>query len=146
MQVFIIGSPWETAKILDKRRLNKQIIECKQILAAINGENKAWFNHPIVHMYKNHAKWLRVYMWILDEWNAEKSDLLMLMHMNDWAEKNKPEFLTEEYYTQMKCRLYTKDKNHYNMWGELEETDVNWYYVDGQWKYYRNGKQIFTAN
>lgn len=29
MQVFIIGSPYETAKVLDKKRLNKQIIECK---------------------------------------------------------------------------------------------------------------------
>lgn len=142
MQVFIIGSPLETAQVLDKRRLNKQIIECKQILAAIQGDSKAWFNHPIVHMYKNHEKWLRVYMWILSEWNAKKSDLLLLMHMNDWAEKNKPEFLTDEYYTQMKRRLYTKDKNYYNMWGELEETDVNWYYVDGQWKHYRNGKKI----
>ena len=30
MNVFIIGTPLETAKILDKRRFNKQIIECKQ--------------------------------------------------------------------------------------------------------------------
>jgi hypothetical protein len=37
MQVFIVGSPLETAKALDNRRLNKQIIECQQILDALNG-------------------------------------------------------------------------------------------------------------
>lgn len=31
MQVFIIGTPLETAVALDKRRLHKQIIECKQM-------------------------------------------------------------------------------------------------------------------
>lgn len=41
MQIFIVGSILETAKALDKRRLNKQIIECKQILAAIDGESTA---------------------------------------------------------------------------------------------------------
>ena len=44
MQVFIIGTPFETAKSLDKKRLNKQIIECKQILKAIDGEsNINWY-------------------------------------------------------------------------------------------------------
>lgn len=32
MQIFIIGTPFETAKALDRKRLNKQIIECQQIL------------------------------------------------------------------------------------------------------------------
>ena len=142
MQVFIVDSPLYTAQILDKRRLNKQIIECKQILDAIRGEGKGWFNHPIVKMYKNHDKWLQIYMWILQEWSLEKSDLLMLMHMNQWCIDNKPDFLTEEYFHQMKRRLYTKDKEHYNMWGELEETNINMYFVDGEWRYYKNGKQI----
>ena len=40
MQVFIIGSALETAQALDKKRLNKQIVECKQILNAIEGKTK----------------------------------------------------------------------------------------------------------
>lgn len=47
MQIFITGSPLETAEALDARRLNKQIIECRQILAAIDGTSKAWSNHPV---------------------------------------------------------------------------------------------------
>jgi hypothetical protein len=35
MQVFVIGSAIETAMCLDKKRLNKQIIECQQILKGI---------------------------------------------------------------------------------------------------------------
>lgn len=39
MQVFVpYQEPFEVATFLDSRRLNKQIIECRQILAAIRGE------------------------------------------------------------------------------------------------------------
>ncbi|MBR5476684.1 MAG: hypothetical protein IKV17_07700 [Bacteroidaceae bacterium] len=38
MQVFIIGTPLETAIALDPLRLNKQIVECQQILDALNGD------------------------------------------------------------------------------------------------------------
>lgn len=40
MQVFTpYPEPFKTADCLDSRRLNKQIIECRQILAAIKGES-----------------------------------------------------------------------------------------------------------
>jgi hypothetical protein len=45
MQVFIVGSPLETAMALDPKRLNRQIQETKVILAALSGA-KAWSNHP----------------------------------------------------------------------------------------------------
>ena len=41
MQVFIIGSVYNTAKALDPKRLNKQILECSQLLSAIWGESIA---------------------------------------------------------------------------------------------------------
>ena len=64
MQVFIIGTPLETAMALDKRRLNKQILECQQILNAIWGKSKAWKNHPCTLQYsdpKNLCCWLLSY-------------------------------------------------------------------------------------
>ena len=57
MQVFIIGSPLETAMALDRRRLNKQIIECRQILNAIFGKTNAWVNHPCTLQYHKHKHW-----------------------------------------------------------------------------------------
>lgn len=148
MQVFIIGSPFETAKVLDKMRLNKQIIECHQILDALNGK-KAWSNHPCVLQYKDHKEWLELYTYCLEDYFTSKrysnaSDLLYLA--KEWSERAfeyKPEFHTEEYFNQMKRRLYTKDKLFYKQWEDLGESDVNWYFVDNEWKYYKNGKKIY---
>ena len=58
------------------------------------------------------------------------------------ADSVRPSFHTEEYFDQMKRRLYTKMPEHYNQWEHLGESDVNWYFVDGEWRYYRNGKRI----
>lgn len=67
MQVFVpYRTPIECAANLDRRRQNKQIIECRQILAAIRGESNAWRNHPCVKMYRNHAEWLEYYMFCLE--------------------------------------------------------------------------------
>lgn len=147
MQVIIIGSPFETAKVLDKRRLNKQIIECHQILDALNGA-KAWSNHPCVLQYKEHKKWLELYTYCLECYyasirNENANDMLFLS--KEWSEKSfeyKPVFHTEEYFKQMKKRLYTKDNLFYEQWKNLGESDINWYYVDNEWRYYKNGKRI----
>lgn len=53
MQVFVpYSSPLDCANALwkDSKRFNKQIIEYKQILAAID-RKKVWKNHPICLMY-----------------------------------------------------------------------------------------------
>lgn len=139
MQVFIIGSPYETAQVLDKRRMNKQIIECKQMLEAINGR-KAWKNHPVVKSYTNHSEWLDLYMMCLDAYIHGKNDYAAIFSAS--ADKIRPEFHTSEYFDHMKRRLFTKDKNYYAQWSTLGESDVNWYFVDGEWKYYKNGKQV----
>lgn len=142
MNVFVIGSPLETAKSLDSRRLNKQIIECKQILKAINGESKAWANHPATLQYKNHINWLQYYMWCLEAY--KKGYMVTANYFNEVARDFTPKWHTDEYLTQMKRRLYTKNNNYYLQWKELGESDINMYYVDGMWRYYQNGKQIKT--
>ncbi len=134
MQIFIIGTPLETAKALDKRRLNKQIIECRQILNAINGA-KAWRNHPVVLQYRDYVDWLKLYSNVLEEYRngsyivAEMIDSVMIP----------PPFHDEEFFNQMKRRLYTKDNTHYKQWKHLGETQENWYYVDGVMRKYVNG-------
>ena len=70
MNVFIVGSPLETARALDKRRLNKQIIECQQIIKAIMGAC-AWANHPCTLQYKGYEKWLEWYMLTLHYYDIE---------------------------------------------------------------------------
>lgn len=62
MQVFIpYPSPIATACVLDAKRLNKQLVECAQILDAIDGKSQAWKNHPVTKMYTPHREWLDRY-------------------------------------------------------------------------------------
>lgn len=140
MNVFVVGSPLETAMCLDSRRLNKQIIECKQIIKAINGETKAWANHPATLQYKNNMDWLICYTHCLEEYRGGFLENASVEDQN--ARKYTPDWHTEEYITQMKRRLYTKNNNHYCQWKDFGESDTNMYYVDGMWRYYKNGKQL----
>lgn len=140
MQVFIVGTPLETAMALDRARLNKQIIECKQILDALNGA-KAWSNHPCVLQYRGHERWLEHYHDCLLFYRRGYYDLAKVeshyatdCHPIDWH--------TQEYCDQMKRRLYTKDEIHYAQWSHLGTSDYNLYYVDGEWRKYVNGKKV----
>ena len=139
MQVFIVGTPLETAKALDGRRIQKQIVECQQILAALNGA-KAWSNHPCVLQYKGHERWLLNYMYCLIGYI--QGDMLFALNSNHNCQKLTPNFHTQEYLDQMKRILYTKNKEYYSQWVEFGESDVNWYFVDGEWRKYINGKRM----
>ena len=139
MQVFIIGSPLETAMTLDMRRLNKQIIECGQILDALSGK-KAWSNHPCVLQYKGHEKWLTHYLSCLTLYKHQVN--IHAGICSDLAKMCTPPFHTQEYFDQMKRRLYQKDKEYYSQFAHLGESQVNWYFVDGEWRFYENGKRI----
>lgn len=135
MQIFIIGSILETAKALDKKRFNKQIIETKQIISAITGEKQSWAHHPIVFMYKGNLDWLKLYLAVLENYRDGNYEAARII--SESAESEKPIFLYETAYLEnMKKRLYTKDPNHYSQWADLGESYVNMYFVDGEWKYY----------
>lgn len=138
MNVFIIGSAIDTARSLDKRRLNKQIIECQQILDALSGKKKAWSNHPCTLQYRGHERWLGTYMSCLMRYRAGEIERAIVA--SDWCEMTRPEFHIQEYFDQMKRRLYTKDNNHYSQWAYLGQSEENWYYVNGVWRKYVNGK------
>ena len=139
MQVFIVGSPLETAKSLDKRRLNRQIQEIKVILDALNGA-KAWSNHPCTLQYKERRQWLYEYLQCLLQFAMGRT--FTPQEYSKFADKIRPPFHTEEYFNQMKRRLYTKDPVYYEQWAHLGESEDNWYFVDGEWRIYRNGKRI----
>lgn len=145
MQVFVVGSPLETAMALDKARLRKQIIECHQILAAIHGEGKGWFHHPVVLMYSepNSVRWLQMYADILEGYLAGYTGL---ERADREAKSITPAFHTLEFIKQMKRRLYTKAPEHYKDWAEYGESDCNWYWSPTQqkWLVYRDGKLIET--
>ena len=139
MQVFIVGSPLETAMALDPKRLNKQIIECGQILDALNGA-KAWSNHPCVLQYRGREEWLRAYKTCLEWYVRGRKSLAS--HFSVLADEIRPKWHDQAYYDQMKRRLYTKNPQHYAQFAEYGTSDYNLYYVDGEWRKYVNGKRV----
>lgn len=55
MQTFLPHADFElSARVLDSRRLNKQRVECKQIVKALTGPEYGWQNHPAVKMWRGH--------------------------------------------------------------------------------------------
>lgn len=64
MQTFLPYKDFtKSAKALDNKRLNKQVLECYQILRVLsNPDPKAgWRNHPAVKMWRGHEKSLWSY-------------------------------------------------------------------------------------
>lgn len=139
MQVFIVGSPLETARALDPKRLNRQIQETKVILAALNGA-KAWSNHPCVLQYRGREEWLEEYHKCLVAY--KNNEIVRAFVSEQWCHITRPKWHTQEYYDQMKRRLYTKDSEHYKQWAHLGESQENWYFVDGEWRKYVNGERV----
>ena len=142
MNVFIVGSPLTTAMelVTDTKRFNKQIIECKQILNAIDGNSKAWANHPCTLQYKAHRKWLKRYGICLSAYKENR--YIKALFYSILANRIRPSFHTAEFFDQMKRRLFTKDNNLYDQWAYLGTSEENFYYVDGEMRVYVNGKRV----
>lgn len=148
MNVFVpYKSPLECAKALyGDRRFNKQIIECDQILKAINSETKEWSAHPCTKMYAPYKEWLYNYMMCLSfyrEYKKCNEDAFKYCCYYDNETNNAtPPFLTDEFCDQHKRRLYTKAKELYPQFAEYGTSDINYYVVDGELLKYVNGKRI----
>ena len=141
MQVFVpYPSPIDVAKCLDPKRLRKQIIECDQILAAIEGRSEAWKNHSVVKMYGPYIYWLRCYRACLLRFAEGTSDLAALWSRR--ADSTRPPFLTDSLCDQHKRRLYAKAPELYAQFAEYGKSDENWYIIDGQLVKYIKGKRV----
>lgn len=143
MQIFLIGSVFDTAAALDARRLNKQIVEAGQIINILQYPETLkvpWRNHPVVKMYANHVPFLRLYREALLTYKS--GDLKKARQKAKLADALKPNFCSDFLYDQMKRRLYTKDPEFYKQWRLYGKSEVNFYYVDGCWRFYSNGKLL----
>lgn len=141
MQIFIPSpSCLQTARQLDKRRLNKQIIEAAQILRAIDGEDRGWLNHPATRMYRPHKLWLQLYRACLMAFQS--GDLEAAEAISRQADAVRPPFVTDEFCRQHARRLYTKAPELYPQFAALGTSLENWYVVGGQILKYVNGKKI----
>lgn len=154
MNVFVpYSSPLDCAKAMwgDSHRYNKAIIECRQIIAAIEGA-KAWRNHPVCLMYKEHKEWLYCYMKVFEcyrefkkqrrNYEAQSYYFLELDKYNMLANELTPSFIDDAICIQHRRRLYTKSPEKYPEFAGYGTSEENWYIVDGKLLKYVNGKRI----
>lgn len=135
MQIFLpYSSPLETAKILDPRRLNKQILECSWILNA--DEKSRVRNHPIYKMYYGNLDFVILYQQVLQA--VKDGDFNYATELNLKCYDVYPEFLRDAdwYFDNFKRRLYTKDSEFYKIFESYGTSDNNYYFVDGGWVKY----------
>ena len=132
MQVFLpYNNMYEIASCLikDKRRYNKQIVECGQIIKAIKGESEAWKNHPIVHQYKPYLDFLIYYKNYLESYKLcintphyIRNAILFEKYLVDQSFKYTPFLFNQEYLDSHKRRLFQKN---FEAFPEFEEYNSN---------------------
>ena len=141
MNVFVpYREPFKCAQCLDPRRLNKQIIECQQILDAIHGYTNAWANHPCVLQYNAYPTFIRLYRDCLLSYKY--GNIVDARIKSNKALEYLPSFITEGFCINMRKRLYTKDPEYYFLFKQYGTTEENWYFVNGELCKYINGKQV----
>ena len=127
MQTFVPFSDFKkSASVLDNKRLNKQLLEGRQIYAILSsGKRKgAWVNHPAVLMWRNRENALHSY---LEEIKVECDsrgisttknwDVITQMHDANWDRGGK--ILMPEWWGDVRVHqshrnnLYIKDSEYY---------------------------------
>jgi hypothetical protein len=107
----------QSAKVLDRSRLCKQRVECKQIYLSLTVPGYGWKSHPCVRSWAGHEQALIAYACeICREWRARgyKDTLLDyftslpcdLVILPKWYGK-------EDFFNSHKSNLVRKDPGHY---------------------------------
>ena len=119
----------KSAKVLDDKRLYKQIVECKQILKAIEankkGEKYGYQNHPIVRMWQDYPIALRQYqLEMLDEWLSRRWGARLGAECFEHHYLN-PHWLGDEgVHESHRLNLLFKDGEHYGQYFTEEVPSV----------------------
>jgi len=131
----------KSAKELDSKRLNKQILECYQILKVLSSDDPkaAWRNHPAVKMWRDHefALWNYVQAMIVEaddrgiKTDKNLSNLLELRKekADQWGSKN-PEWMSDSVLmnyvtTTHKANLFLKDQVLYPQFEDAVTDEYN---------------------
>lgn len=126
MQTFLpVPDFYESATMLDSRRLGKQRVECVQLINAIRGTSTGWRNHPAARMWENNVDALRHYFnvmsgeWVLRGYMHTMGFYVLPEHpvMPSWL--GDPAF-----HASHRSNLLRKDPTHYGQFGWSEPDDL----------------------
>ncbi len=142
MQTFLpLPSFRDSAKVLDRARLGKQRVECKQILAALgykivagelrqlaNEQRSGWVNHPAVRMWQGYQSALAVYSTeIIAEWirrgynnTMPQVDVTIIEH------ELPPWFGDPAFHASHRSNLLRKDPEWYGKFGWVESPGLEY--------------------
>lgn len=122
MQTFMPhGADFEaTAAMLDQKRLNKQGVECYQIMRTLAGMTKGWKNHPAVLMWKGYESSLLQYTEaIYNEidnrgYKADTFNLVVDVFNENFTLTEEPQWIhSDRLKITHRGRLWFKDPEHY---------------------------------
>lgn len=137
MQTFLPYKDFnKTAKVLDNKRLNKQILEGYQILKVLNNPDPraAWRNHPAAKMWEGHEQGLFTYILamvaqarirgIKTDKNMENLIQLRVATVSNWGDglpswyqdRKELQRITDSH----KANLYRKDPEFYHSFEDYE--------------------------
>jgi len=146
MQTFLPCANFkQSARCLDRQRLGKQRLECRQILQALTVPGSGWAHHPAVLMWQGHEGCLVRYMdEIVREWtrrgyaNSIKVPWMLVHADNDHPP---PWFGDEAFHRSHRSNLLRKAPAHYGQFGWTEPPDLE--YV---WPVSPTGRAVSTAS
>ncbi len=127
IQTFLPSESFEeSAKWLDDRRLNKQILEAKTIYDIVSGKNtnSRWANHTATNLWKGYSEALALYYnSCLHEWkevrhkNHSYKEILIDVNIHVWM----PPWLGDvRLHSSHRCNLLRKDFEFYSKYGWQE--------------------------
>ena len=139
MQTFVpLGDVRGCACVLDNRRLNKQITECKQIARVLRGESVGWRNHPATRMWGGCEQFLAYYAmccyiewitrWVIGRRGGKHTHAAgdWFRQEYDFEEGIRPEWWGGVIHASHRAALLFKDNEWYQQWGWKEEPKLNY--------------------
>lgn len=141
MQTFMSEKSFsDTASMLDNKRLNKQILEGRQILNILSNYHpkKAWANHPAVLMWRGSEHILYSYIKVMandadkrgikTDTNMQAVEELYRVHNKLWGKDNPKWFNKEELDRVVmthRANLYKKDPEYYWQYKYAVDNELN---------------------
>lgn len=136
MQTFLpYESFYESARVLDNKRLGKQRVEVLQILKAIHDDDYGWQNHPIVNMWRPYSNALVLYgdiicaYWISRGFRDTCRPKITAFYTDIFSTIKMPEWLgNESFHKSHRSNLLRKDFAYYSKhFTEPDNLPYLWY-------------------
>ncbi len=133
----------ESAKCLDRLRLGKQRVECKQILTANvshqAGVRVGWQNHPATLMWRGHDKALAIYASEMSrEWIRRGYNDSLLPYFESFTGSGSPRVTYPKWYrdnavlervcSSHRSNLLRKNELYYSDFDWTETNDIPYYW------------------